>query len=383
MSKTALYNLHMQSKAHMVDFFGWQLPMHYGSQIDEHLKVRKNAGIFDVSHMNITDIAGKDATVWLRHLLTADVKKLTETGQAKYCLMLREDGGIIDDVIVYKMPAGYRIVSNCGTRARVNDWLHTQKEISKFKDLTLKKRSDLSIVAAQGPKAFTNVFQVIYTKYEGTKDFGLLHHHFEYAKDMAPFYSRVLGDIHLSRTGYTGEDGVELILPHELAVQLWSDLLQIGVQPCGLGARDTLRLEAGMSLYGQDMDEDTTPKEVKLNWALDLSDPSRDFIGREASQHREMRFKTSGFVVTGRGIPRHDQAIYKRGEESACGKVTSGTYSPSLQIGLGFCRVPTNSRGSDFEVEIRRTKPPIELTTGSFIKNGKSAYTLLAEQSKL
>ena len=380
MSKTALYDLHLKSKAHMVDFFGYKLPMHYGSQIEEHTTVRQKAGMFDVSHMNVTDITGDDAEQWLRTLLTCDVAKMNVIGQAKYCLMLNSDGGIIDDLIVYKMPVGFRIVSNCGTRERVGNWYAEQKEALGLKNLEINQRSDLSIIAVQGPKAFAHVFQVIYTKYEGTKDFGLLHHHFEYAKDMHPFYSRVLGDIHLSRTGYTGEDGVEMILPHDLAVQLWTDLLEVGVQPCGLGARDTLRLEAGMALYGQDMNEDCTPKEARLQWAVDLKDEGRNFIGKQASQEREQRFKTASFVIPGRGIPRHDQEIFKRGEETACGIVTSGTYSPSLEIGIGFCRIPVDGQGSDFEAQIRRNKQAIELTKGSFIRQGKAAYTLINQQ---
>lgn len=380
MAKTALYDLHLKSNAHMVDFFGWKLPMHYGSQIEEHLKVRQDAGIFDVSHMNITDIDGDDAEKWLRGLLTCDVQKLTQIGQAKYCLLLNEDGGIIDDLIVYKMPMGFRLVSNCGTRDRVNSWLQTQKEATSLKNISIHQRDDLSIIAAQGPKAFTNVFQVIYTKYEGSKEFGLLHHHFEYAKDMPAFASRVLGDIHLSRTGYTGEDGVELMLPHELAVQLWQDLLDIGVQPCGLGARDTLRLEAGMSLYGQDMNENCTPKEARLNWTLDLKDETRDFIGKTLSQERAMRFRSSSFIVPGRGIPRHNQTIFESQAEESCGIVTSGTYSPSLQLGIGFCQIPVDTSNKALEVEVRRKKQAITLTRGPFLKNGEAAYTPLDSQ---
>jgi len=375
MSKTAMYDLHMQSRANIVDFFGWRLPMHFGSQIDEHLKVRSNAGMFDVSHMSVTDVSGKNAQAFLRQLLTCDVGLLTTVGQAKYCLLLNEEGGIIDDLIVYLMPDGYRIVSNCGTRARVRQWLETCSQRLEMK-VMLDHRDDLSIIAAQGPKAFTNVFQVIYTKYEGTKDFGLLHHHFEYAKTMAPFTSRVLGDIHLSRTGYTGEDGVELILPHKLAVKLWQDLLDIGLQPCGLGARDTLRLEAGMALYGQDMDEDSTPREARLNWTLDLTDLDRDFIGRKPSQAREMRFKSSAFIIPKRGIPRHGQEIFVRESDQVVGTVTSGTYSPSLELGIGYCRLPVNTTDILFAAAIRRNRQPIELTKGSFIKNGKAAYTL-------
>lgn len=377
MAKTALHDLHLESGAHMVDFFGWQLPMHYGSQIDEHLKVRNSAGIFDVSHMKVTDIEGKDAEQWLRRLLSCDVTKIKQVGQCKYCLLLNDDGGIVDDLIVYRMPMGFRLVSNCGTRARVEQWLSLQLENAKLKNVQIRHRNDLSIIAAQGPKSFTHVFQVIYTKYEGTKEFGLLHHHFEYAKEMAPFYSRVLGEIHLSRTGYTGEEGVELILPHELAVQMWQDLLDIGVQPCGLGARDTLRLEAGMSLYGVDMTEDDIPREVRLNWALDLNDPARDFIGRNASQEREMRFRTTPFIVQGRGIPRHNQQIFLPQASDACGVVTSGTYSPSLQIGLGFCRIPTKKDLASFEIEIRQKRQPIDLTKGPFLKKGDAAYTVL------
>lgn len=378
MAKTALYDLHLNSNAHMVDFFGWRLPMHYGSQIDEHLKVRKDVGIFDVSHMNITDISGADAELWLESLLTCDVRTLTQMGQAKYSLLLNEQGGIIDDLIVYKMPTGFRIVSNCGTRARVDSWLKQQCETRAELDISLHQRDDLSIIAAQGPKAFTNVFQVIYTKYEGSKEFGLLHHHFEYAKEMPAFGSRVLGDIHLSKTGYTGEAGVELILPHALAVQLWQDLLDIKVQPCGLGARDTLRLEAGMSLYGQDMDENCTPKEARLNWTLDLTDNTRDFIGKKPSQERIMRFRSSPFILSGRHIPRHNNPIFKTNASESCGVVTSGTYSPSLQIGIGFCQIPVDVPETTFEVEVRRRKQPITLTKGPFIKDGEAVYTRLS-----
>ena len=374
--RTSLYDQHIQAKANVVDFFGWDMPMHYGSQIEEHHIVRESAGIFDVSHMMITDISGADAESWLRYLLTCDVKKFVEVGQSKYCLMLNEQGGIIDDLIVYKMPEGFRLVTNCGTRTRISSWLKEQAT-AKEMNINIQHRNDLSIVAIQGPTAYTQAFQALFTEFYDDDRYILLNSQFEHVKDMKPFTSRILGDIHISCSGYTGENGLEFMLPHNVAQKLWSALLNTGARPCGLGARDTLRLEAGMSLYGQDMDEDTIPQESRLTWALDYKDPEREFIGSKACQVRKPRFLLKSFILKGRGIPRHGQLIYAKDHIEPCGEVTSGTYSPSLQLGIGFARVP-KELDQDLEIGLRKKKQTIQLVKGAFVKQGTPAYTDLS-----
>lgn len=375
--RTPLYQSHVDSEGKLVDFSGWELPIHYGSQIEEHEAVRTDAGMFDVSHMVVTDIKGADTKAWLQKLLANDVDKLKTTGKALYSGMLNEQGGVIDDLIVYLMnddATEYRIVSNAATRDK--DMAQFNKVAEGF-DITIIERPELAMLAVQGPNAIEKLVQ--------TKP--------SWADTLAglkPFVGADLTDIEgtdwfVARTGYTGEDGVEIIMHGDDAPAFFEQLKANGIKPAGLGARDTLRMEAGMNLYGHDMDETINPYECNMGWTLALKD-ERDFVGREAlvskrkqSKDDNTAMKQVGLLLTTRGVLREGMTvtINQGTDNEQTGLITSGTFSPSLKNSIAIARVPASVsdedtvqvdlRGKGKFVDVRVLKLP-------FVRNGKQQF---------
>jgi len=349
--RTELFDTHVAAGARMVEFAGWEMPLNYGSQIEEHNAVRSAAGMFDVSHMTVIDFPGADAERFLRRLVANDVGKLTEPGRALYGVLLNDEGGVVDDLIVYRRRDGYRCVVNAGTRDKVLDWLGEKNE----EEVECRER-DLAMVAIQGPAAIA-----LYEQITGAS--GLA--------DLDPFNAIEDGDTMVARTGYTGEDGVEVILPGAGAVELWHALAQAGVTPAGLAARDTLRLEAGLNLYGQDMDDSTSPLVSNLAWTIDWE--PRDFIGRgalEAAREAGVTDKLTGLVMEGRGVMRHGQRVVT---ESGNGTITSGIFSPTLGYSIALARLPKSARGG-VEVDIRGKLQPVRIVRPPFVRHGKRVF---------
>ncbi|MCY4093649.1 MAG: glycine cleavage system aminomethyltransferase GcvT [Gammaproteobacteria bacterium] len=326
--KTPLAALHAEAGARFIEFAGWEMPVHYGSQIEEHHAVRNHAGCFDVSHMAVVDIAGQDSEQLLRRLLVCDVSNL-DVGCAAYTLMLNERGGIVDDLIAYRRREGYRLVVNAGTKKKDLEWIaRCGDELNVTTHA--HHRSELCIIAIQGQRAVETVSSLLALS-------GLT--------ELEAFNFIERSDYFVARTGYTGEDGVEVICPSGAAVDLWSRLVANGIQPVGLGARDSLRLEAGLNLYGHDMSEDTNPFECRVAWTIDWNDVNRRFIGRQAiEQLREQGAtkKLVGLKLIGRGIPREGFIVETNAGD---GVVTSGTFSPSLKQGIALARLPRNAQG--------------------------------------
>ncbi|MDR2209249.1 MAG: glycine cleavage system aminomethyltransferase GcvT [Azoarcus sp.] len=358
--QTALHGAHLAAGARMVDFAGWHMPVNYGSQIDEHHAVRRDAGMFDVSHMLALDLEGFDSTVWLRALLANDVVRLARAnvpGKALYSCMLREDGGVIDDLIVYRFDdSRYRIVVNAGTAAKDVAWMRKHIAGHGF-NVSLTERRDLAMLAVQGPKAREKTWLALPGLKTGSEA-------------LLPFSGAQIGDIFIGRTGYTGEDGFELTLPAAQATALWNDLLNAGVRPCGLGARDTLRLEAGMNLYGQDMDETVSPLDSGLAWTVDFSDPDRAFSGRAALEAHPATHKLLGVVLEERGVLRAHMPVFTSG---GTGETTSGSFSPTLEKSIAFARLPLHTHdGEKIEVEIRGKRLPARTVKLPFVRHGKA-----------
>lgn len=352
MKQTILNKAHREAGAKMVDFGGWDMPINYGSQIEEHHAVRKHVGMFDVSHMTVIDIQGPEATAFLYQLLANDITKLN-TNQALYSTMLNHDGGVIDDLITYKLAEDdYRVVVNAATREKDLAWIESQ--IIEF-DANMTEQADTAMIAVQGPKAIETLQPLIDLDLSETKR----------------FYAAYNDDMFVGRTGYTGEDGVEIIVPSDQAEALWSQLINAGVQPCGLGARDTLRLEAGMHLYGQDMDENITPLECGLGWTLRKD--NHEFNGAEAlAAKREagVNKKLIGLVLEGRGILRHDQTLID--DDGHEGIITSGGYSPSTEKAIAMAVVDKNMNPDAVNVQIRNKSLPCRIVKLPFVRNGKS-----------
>jgi aminomethyltransferase len=348
--QTALHALHVDAGARMVDFAGWEMPLNYGSQIEEHQAVRTDAGMFDVSHMTVIDLPDDSARSFLRRLVANDVDKLTAPGRALYGALLNEDGGVVDDLIVYRRDQGYRVVVNAGTREKVLGWFADHND-----EGTRIEERDLAMIAVQGPQAIA--------RFESVSGLTVV--------DLPSFSAIETAESMVARTGYTGEDGVEVILPGEEAVDLWRKLAAAGVVPAGLAARDTLRLEAGLNLYGQDMDDDTSPLVSNLGWTVDLSD--RDFIGRaavEAEKAAGVTARLTGLVLQGKGVLRQGQTVITGAGE---GVTTSGVFSPTLGVGIALARIPAEAKGSA-EVEIRGRRLPVLIVRPPFVRNGRRVY---------
>ena len=353
--RTPLYDAHIAAGAKMVDFAGWDMPIHYGSQLDEHHTVRRDAGMFDVSHMRAVDVAGCDAQAWLRKLVANDVAKLTLPGKALYSCLLNPEGGVIDDLIIYFFsPTHYRIVVNAGTADKDLAWMLKQAE--SF-NVSVTGRPELAMIAVQGPNARTK----FWTAFPAAK---------AVSEGLVVFQAAEWNDWMIARTGYTGEDGFEITLPAADAPVAWKKLLAAGVAPIGLGARDTLRLEAGMNLYGQDMDEKTSPLEAGLTWTIDLKDADRDFIGKSVVVARRATRQFVGLLLEDRGVLRsHQQVITKQGN----GETTSGSFSPTLQRSIALARVPMGVNiGDEVEVEIRDKRLKARVVKPNFARHGKA-----------
>jgi aminomethyltransferase len=362
--RTPLYEQHLSAGGKLVDFAGWEMPLHYGSQIEEHHQVRNDAGMFDVSHMVIVDLTGDQVRDYLRHLLANDVARLTETGKALYSCMLNTSGGVIDDLIVYYLKDDwYRLVINAATRDKDLTWMQQQAE--NFA-VSIQERSDLAMLAVQGPNARDKARRAMGGSIEK-------------AMQLKVFFAVECDNLFIARTGYTGEDGFEIMLPNEAAADVWVKLLAADVKPIGLGARDTLRLEAGMNLYGQDMDENTTPLESALSWTV-AWDPERDFVGRTALQVQKktgLGKKLVGLVLQDRGVMRHEQRIVVEGlaDGQNEGVITSGGFSPTLGKSIGFARVPVQT-STECAVEIRNKLQRATIAKPPFVRFGKSCLSI-------
>lgn len=356
--QTPLYQQHLDANGKIVDFGGWDMPIHYGSQLQEHNVVREDAGMFDVSHMTIVDITGPEALAYLQKILANDVSKLGFTGKALYTGMLNEEGGVIDDLIVYKMDGWYRTVVNCGTREKDLAWMN--KQIAAF-DATLTERPELAMVAVQGPNAIEKVKQV------RPQDADVIG-------ELKVFQGLPVNEWFYARTGYTGEDGLEIIVPEAEVVEFWQALVAAGVAPTGLGARDTLRLEAGMNLYGNDMDDSISPLEAGMGWTIAWEPADRDFIGRKALEAQKaagIPTKLVGIVLETRGVMRSHQKVVVEGIGE--GEVTSGTFSPTLQHSIAMARVPYDT-GSECNIEMRGKLIPARVVKMPFVRNGKKVF---------
>lgn len=356
LKQTALHSEHVRLGARLVDFAGWDMPIQYASQLDEHHAVRSGAGMFDVAHMSAVDLHGPLVREFLRQLLANDVAKLTVPGKALYSCMLREDGGIIDDLIVYFLTEDrFRLVVNAGTTEKDLSWICTRA--AAF-GVEVRHRDDLGILAVQGPTARALVLPLLPESLRAA------------AETLSVFQATESADGFVARTGYTGEDGFELILPHAALVHLWSQLLVAGVKPCGLGARDTLRLEAGMNLYGQDMDESTHPLESGLGWTIGWEPDSRDFVGRAAIAplRGQSPRKFVGLVVEGRGIVRAHMKV--RFANGSVGEITSGGFAPTMKQSIALARVDATADGA-CEVEIRGQWVAARIVKPPFVRNGK------------
>ena len=352
---TPLNALHREAGARMVDFGGWDMPLHYGSQVDEHHAVRRDAGMFDVSHMRVVEVEGPGARDFLRRALANDVAKLQTPGRALYSCMLNEEGGVVDDLIAYFFADDrFRLVVNAGTADKDIAWLRALAQ-REFPSVVVRPREDLAILAVQGPRALERFGQAV-------------PHAVAATRGLKPFHAAVIGERMVARTGYTGEDGVEMVLPAAEVEHAWKRLLEAGVRPAGLGARDTLRLEAGMNLYGQDMDDHTSPLDAGLAWTVDLKQP-RDFVGRRALESRGQRWQFLGLILDEpRGVLRAHQKVAMAGGE---GETTSGTFSPTIGRSIALARLPLDAAPGaratvtirDKAIEARVVKPP-------FVRNG-------------
>lgn len=355
--KTPKHHKHVEAGAKIVDFGGWDMPLHYGSQKEEHHAVRQHAGMFDVSHMTIVDLQGERAKEFLQHLLANDVARLQDQGKALYTCMLTEDGGVIDDLIVYFLgELRYRLIVNAATREKDLAWIHKQAEAFS---VSLNERAELAMLAVQGPKARELAAPCIESEWR------------QAALDLKPFHGLEAGDHFIARTGYTGEDGWEIVTPAAVAPVLWDRLLAAGVQPCGLGARDTLRLEAAMNLYGNDMDETVSPLESGLTWTVAWEPEDRDFIGRaalEKQRHDENKRRFVGLLLEDKGVLRTHQRVVVEGVGE--GEITSGGFSPTIGRSIALARVPAGDYDRA-QVDVRGKLLNVRIVKTPFVRNGQ------------
>lgn len=357
--KTSLFQKHTEAGGKMVDFAGWEMPIHYGSQLEEHSQVRNDAGMFDVSHMTVIDLSGPQTLELLRFLLANDAAKLKENGKALYTCMLNEAGGVIDDLICYRLAdQRYRLVVNASTRDKDLAWI--EKQAQTFQ-VIIQLRSDLAIIAVQGPNAIAKASPVLDPKLA------------EKILALKPFEVTEQEDYCIARTGYTGEDGLEIMLPAKDAPTIWHKFIEQGIKPTGLGARDTLRLEAGLNLYGADMDESTSPLESNLAWTIAWEPAERQFIGRQALEEQKARlsWQLVGLVLEQKGVLRNHQKVII--PDDGEGEITSGSFSPTLQAAIALARVPSTANERCL-VEIRGQQIPARIIKPPFVRKGKKAF---------
>jgi aminomethyltransferase len=363
--KTPLYDCHLQDNAKIVDFAGWDMPLHYGSQIQEHHQVRQDAGMFDVSHMCIIDLHGDDTAKYLRYLVANNIDRIVPY-KALYTCLLNEAGGIIDDLIVYRLEGDFfRLVTNSGTHAKVLAWL---KECAKDFKIELKERPDLAMLAIQGSRIYEKISN-LFTSAQIQPILAL-----------KPFQFSVENNYFIARTGYTGENGFEIILPAVEAPAFWQKAVAAGIKPCGLGARDTLRLEAGLNLYGTDMDETVTPLESNLTWTVAFTPEDRNFIGRAALE-KQMQAgvpkQLVGLVLEGSGVLRNHQKVLLEGGGS--GEITSGSFSPTLNKGIALARIPAGN-ATQCTIEMRGKQVAAMIIKPPFVKHGKKTFSNMMER---
>lgn len=360
--KTPLNAAHRALNARMVDFGGWDMPVNYGSQIEEHHAVRRDCGMFDVSHMCPVDVTGPDARTFLSRLVANDVAKLKVEGKALYSCMLNEAGGVVDDLIIYyRNDSHFRLVINAGTAEKDLAWMQARLADWQLQVTLTPRRNDLcseqplAIIAVQGPNARTKVWEVLPQTRAATEA-------------LKPFFAVEVGNLFVASTGYTGEDGFEIMVPLAEVEALWQALVTAGVKPCGLGARDTLRLEAGMPLYGQEMDETVSPLDAGLAWTVALTD-EREFVGKAALQAKGQQQAFVGLVLLDRGVLRaHQKVICPQG----AGEITSGTFSPSMEKSIALARLPLGvAIGDTVEVEIRDKRLKAQVVKPNFVRHGK------------
>ena len=352
MNKTQLHNAHIQLGAKMVNFSNWEMPISYSSLIEEHNAVRNAAGIFDVSHMSVFDFDGGNQIAFFKKIFANDIKKIYKDDKAIYGALLNEEGGILDDLIIYHANNKFRLVSNCSTRKQNRQWF--EKHALEF-GVKVIERSDMGILAIQGPDALNKISEIkeIDAQVNTLQSFGCI---FE-------------GDKLYARTGYTGEDGLELIVPNQDIICLWDQALELGCTPIGLGARDTLRLEAGLNLYGNDMTINNHPYESNLGWTIDMSDENREFIGKDAllSIDQSKSQKIVGIILQDKGVLRSG---YEITHEQGRGVVLSGSYSPTLQSSIGLARVDQGYKENG-KVMIRNKVLNIDFVSPRFLGQGK------------
>lgn len=358
--KTALYDVHKQIGAKMIDFFGWALPLHYGSQLKEHEIVRSDVGVFDVSHMLITEIIGKDAKFFIQEIITNDINKLNIKGKALYSPILNNIGGILDDLIVYRINESesiYIIVSNGSTREK--NLKHFNLVAEKY-DVKINPRYDLSMLAVQGPKSIEKVLRI--------------KPNWQKINDLSTFQGSYMEkDCFISKTGYTGEIGIEIILSSNSVKYFFEQLVNNGITPCGLGARDTLRIEAGMNLYGQDIDENTSPLESGLSWTVSFSKDY--FIGKESllkQKNQGLKFKQIGLIIEEKVILRNGMKVISSNLEQE-GIITSGTFSPTLKKSIAIAKVPIFVE-DNVKVNVRGNLVQAKLVKLPFVRNGKKLF---------
>jgi aminomethyltransferase len=373
---TVLHATHIAASARMVDFGGWDMPVNYGSQIEEHHAVRTDAGMFDVSHMRVVDIAGDKSRDFLRYVLANNVDKLQTAGKALYSCMLRPDGGVIDDLIVYYFDESFfRLVVNAGTADKDIAWLNEQNTTGEF-GLTITPRPDFALIAVQGPVALLKISIALNQQKHKwlIPQFNSLSKPFTATRFKNPDGKH---EWMIARTGYTGEDGFEIAIPvpkrpdgsdyQTFVNEIWSSFADAGIKPCGLGARDTLRLEAGMNLYGQDMDESVNPLNSGLAWTVDLQS-ERNFIGKSALSNGATA-QLVGLVLEDKGVLRSHQTVQTAHGD---GETTSGTFSPTMQQSIAFARVPLGvAIGDTVQVIIRDKALSAKVVKMPFVRNGK------------
>lgn len=355
--QTPLYAKHVEAGARIVDFGGWDMPLHYGSQMEEHHAVRQRAGMFDVSHMTVVDLDGSDVVAFLRKLLANDISKLKDQGKALYSCMLNDEGGVIDDLITYYLaPERYRLIVNAATRENDLAWINAQAEAFS---VAVVERPELAMIAVQGPQARELAASVVAAKWRDA------------ALALKPFFALEADDNFIARTGYTGEDGWEIVMPADQAANFWQRCIDAGIQPCGLGARDTLRLEAGMNLYGTDMDATVSPLEAGLGWTIAWDPEDRQFNGRgplSSMRANTDRQQFAGLLLESKGVLRNHQRVVVDG--LADGEITSGGFSPTLGRSIAMARIPAGDYDKA-QVEVRGRLLDVRVLKLPFVRNGK------------